>query len=154
MEGLSTFSQKWSHPDYPPTQVRESDLSAAELAVGSSLPASYRAAILEVGLPQPTAALLNSIVENELDLPDIGDFFAPDEIVESTNSWRSMGLPNTMTAFASDGMGNLFAFARDDGDDGPVYFFDHDAGETVLLADSFAKWIAAYCEVPWKALED
>ena len=154
MNGLATFAEKWCHPDYPPMQVRANDLSAAELALGSRLPASYRAAILEVGLPRPTAALLDSIVDNELDLRDIGDFLAPSEIVDATNSWRSMGLPNTMTAFASHCMGNLFVFARDGGDEGPVYFFDHDDGETVLLADSFAEWIATYCEVPSKALKN
>ena len=154
MNDLAAFAEKWSHPDYPPVHVGADALSAAEVALSSRLPAAYRAAVLELGLPRPTAALLDSIVENELDLPDIGDFFAPDEMVSSTNAWRSMGLPSTMTAFASDCMGNLFAFEREGGEAGPVHFFDHDAGETTLLADSFAAWIGAYCQVPWKALED
>jgi SMI1-KNR4 cell-wall len=154
MNDLAAFSNKWSHPDYPPIQVGAEALGVAEVALGSRLPASYRAAVLDVGLPRPTGALLGSIVDNELDLPDIGDFFAPDEMVSSTTAWRSMGLPPTMTAFASDCMGNLFAFEQEGGDAGPVYFFDHDSGQTELLADSFAEWIGAYCQIPWKALED
>jgi hypothetical protein len=153
MTRFATFAEKWSHPDHPPLRVEPGALDAAAAALGWNIPAAYRESIISVGLPRPTLALLHSIVENKLSMPDIGEFLAPSEIISCTNLYRAGGLPEHLIAFASDSVGNLFLFERDGGDEGAVYFFDHDLVETDVLAESFDEWIGRYCGMQYRDLK-
>lgn len=76
-------------------------------------------------------------------------------MISSTEAWREMGLPDDMIAFASDCMGNLFAF---DGvplnSNSGVWFFDHETGETALVAPSFKDWIQQYLDLRFIPLDD
>lgn len=155
MHALADFASKWSHPDDAPKPILPADLERAETQLGGRLPDEYRAALLNVGLPQPTGALLHSICEAEADFADVSDFFTADQMIESTRDWREMGLPNDKTAFASDCMGNLFAFDGSGKTQGSeVWFFDHDIGQTSLAAPSFAHWIQQFLELKFVPLED
>lgn len=113
------------------------------------LPADYRSAVLQLGLPRPTIALLDAIVDQELDLRDVSDFLSPAEVVSVTEDWRALGLPEELVAFATDCMGNLFCFptAADTGGPVPVLFFDHDARTVEVIAPSFIIWIDELCGV-------
>lgn len=155
MKALADFALKWSHPDYPPEPVLVADLERAEMQLGGRLPCDYRDAVRDVGLPQPTIALLHSVCEESADFADVSEFFTADEIVASTEAWREMGLPKDMIAFASDCMGNLFAFGSTAPSQGSeVWFFDHDAGETSLAASSFKCWIQQYLDLRFVAPSD
>ncbi|MDP2260821.1 MAG: SMI1/KNR4 family protein [Caulobacter sp.] len=147
---LRGFARLWGSKNYPPDSVRPDDLAHAEDAVGRRLPDSYRAAVLEVGLPRLTIALLHSIVEQDIDLADISGFLSPTEIVESTVDWRELGLPDHLIAFATDCTGNLFAFDLD----GSIWIFDHDYGTIDRLADSFEDWLGDYCLIPYISPDD
>ncbi|TIR31963.1 SMI1/KNR4 family protein [Mesorhizobium sp.] len=153
---LSRFVEKWTIPTYPPESVSEEDLGAAEQQLGVHFPEDYRQAVLDVGLPRPTIALLDAIVERELDLHDLHDFYSPKEIVEETLSWREIGMPDRLVAIASDGSGNKFCFNADQlgGDSAgmrAIWFFDHDFGTVDEVAPSFHAWIDALCVVePWR----
>ncbi len=66
-----------------------------------------------------------------------------------------MGLPRDKIAFASDCMGNLFAFdSAAPGQSSEVWFFAHETGETVLVAPSFTSWIQQYLDLKFVALDD
>ena len=155
MRALADFTSKWSHPEYTPEPILISDLERAESQLGGRLPDDYRDAILSIGLPRPTAALLHSICEEEADFDDVDDFLTAEDMISSTLTWREMGLPKDKIAFASDCMGNLFAFdsaalCKSSG----VWFFDHDTGETTLVAPSFAMWIQQYLDLKFIPLDD
>lgn len=155
MHALADFAKKWSHPDYPPEPILAADLQTAEDQLGGRLPDEYRDAVLNIGLPRPTGALLHSVCEEEADFADVADFLGADEMISSTQAWRQMGLPNDKIAFASDSMGNLFAFESTAlGQSSEVWFFDHDTGETALVAPSFGNWIKQYLDLRFVPLDD
>lgn len=146
---LSRFTTLWTHPDSAPAPVCEVELERAEGRLDTRLPTDYRAAVLEVGLPRPTIALLDAIVDRELDVRDVSEFLSPVEIVSVTEDWRNLGLPGELVAFATDCMGNLFCFPRTVGAGTlvPVVFFDHDDRTVDVIAPSFTRWVEELCRV-------
>lgn len=155
MHPLADFASKWSHPEFPPKPVLAADLARAEERLGRRLPVDYRDAIIGIGLPRPTGALLRSVCEEQVDFTDVADFLSADEMISSTQAWREMGLPEDMMAFATDCMGNLFAFdcAPPNCSSG-VWFFDHETGKTALVAPSFKDWIQQYLDLRFIPLDD
>jgi len=155
MRALADFASKWSHPEYPPETVLVADLARAEEQLGGRLPADYREAVLGIGLPRPTRALLHSVCEEEAGFADVADFLSADEMISSTQAWREMGLPEDKIAFASDCMGNLFAFDSVAlNQSSQVWFFDHDTGEIAVVAPSFKDWIQQYLDLRFVPLDD
>ena len=155
MRALADFASKWSHPKDVPEPILLADLERAEAQLGGRLPDEYRDALLNIGLPRPTGALLHSICEEEVDFADVSEFLAADEMIASTEAWREMGLPSDKIAFASDCMGNLFAFdGNAPSQNSTVWFFDHDTGETALAAPSFAIWIQQFLDLKFVPLDD
>ena len=150
MRGMSLehFIERWTLPDYPPTLVEEHALVKAEISLNAQFPAEYRSAVLRCGLPHPTAALLESIVENELSIADLNDFFDPIEMIEVNHDWRAMGLPAELVAFANDCMGNLFCFSAAATYVSPIFYFSHDEGSVDEVAASFTMWIKELADVP------
>lgn len=146
---LSRFISIWTHADYAPEGVTEDELERVAARLQTRLPADYRTAVLQFGLPRPTIKLLDAIVDRQLDLRDVSDFLGPGEIVTVTEDWRDLGLPEELVAFATDCMGNLFCFptAFDDGGDVPVFFFGHDERSVDIVAPSFTRWIEQFCGV-------
>jgi cell wall assembly regulator SMI1 len=156
---LARFTEIWTSGDYPPEPVAEADLRGVEQRLDVRLPEDYRQAVLRVGLPRPTIALVDAIVERELDLHSLGDFYSPAEIIEETIAWREIGMPEGLVAFASDGSGNKFCFDADRLNKGSaeaaaIWFYDHDFGTSDRIAASFADWIEEFCRVePWPATD-
>jgi len=155
MHAFADFASKWSHPAYAPEPVLAADLMRAEEQLAGRLPADYRDAIVSIGLPRPTGALLHSVCEEQADFADVADFLSADEMISSTQAWREMGLREDMIAFASDCMGNLFAFVgAPPNPSSAVWFFDHETGETTLVAPSFRDWIQRYLDLRFIPLDD
>jgi cell wall assembly regulator SMI1 len=146
---LERFIALWMHPEYPPRPISEDGLRSVEAHFGFTFPSDYRRDVLRWGLVSPTSALLDAIVDRELDLPDLSRLKDPTEMVASTEAWREMGLPHGLVAFASDCAGNLFCFdaTRSASSEAPVIYFDHDFGTTRAVAPSFSAWIEAYCAI-------
>ena len=146
---LSRFISLWTHPDYAPDAVTEGELDRVEGRLRTRLPADYRSAVLQFGLPRPTIKLLDAIVDRKLGLRDVSDFLGPAEMVTVTEDWRDLGLPEELVAFATDCMGNLFCFptAASAVGEVPVLFFDHDEGSVDVVAPSFSRWIDVFCGV-------
>ena len=149
---LQLFIAKWTHPDYPPDTVSVEQLQQVEREFGFHYPADYRNAVLRFGLPRPTLALLNAIVERDISLHCVSDFFSPGEAIEQTVGWREIGLSDGLVAFASDESGNLFCFdtaelSSEDMDRSAVWFYDHDFNEAEVVSYSFTAWIEAYSKI-------
>lgn len=146
---MSRFISLWTHAEFPPDKVTLVDLEGVEVSLSARLPQDYKLAVVEFGLPRPTIALLDAICDRELDLNDVSDFFGPDEIVERTNEWRDLGLPEELVAFASDCMGNLFCFpAEPESDEAwPVFHWNHDYSEADIVASAFSDWIEDFCRL-------
>ena len=144
MTPLAAFAAKWSHPQYPPGRVDADALKAAQATFGAHFPADYVAQILETGLPRPTSTLLHSVVEQDIGINPVSDFFSADQIIETTQGWRRIGLPQSTIAFASDASGNLFCF---DTEDPGIWFFDHDFDTLEVVASTFSEWIEAQCAI-------
>lgn len=156
---LATFNTKWCSSSYPPKSVSEMQIQSAEQLLGARFPDDYRDMILNTGLPRPTIALLDAIVEHALNLPDLSNFHSTDEIVEQTLGWHGAGMPEHLIAFASDGGGNQLCFDRErlansTQDRNAVWFFDHDFDTTEMISRSFTELIAMYCAIePWPGTE-
>lgn len=63
---LERFVEKWTHPEYPPEPVSEEDLRAAEQRLGRIPAGGLSTRGATDGLPRPTIAPLNAIVEHEV----------------------------------------------------------------------------------------
>ena len=145
MVALRGFNSRWAIEDYPPVPVTLAELEAAEAELVYRYPDTYRSAVLQVGLPRPTADLWDAI--GEADLPHLGDFLSPKEAVEAAEGWGAAGFPNDLVPFASDSSGNLLAFRKTAAGDA-VWLWDHDFDTTEQIASSFEGLIAAYCRLP------
>ena len=149
---LLHFVEKWMHPDSPPVLVLEEDLLTAENQLGIRFPEEYRRAVLNVGLLWPTIDLLSAIVERELDLHCLNDMYSPRDIVQQTLSWREIGMPDSLVAFASDESGNKFCFSTEKSEYGgdssrKIWLFDHDFDSVEYIAPGFDVWIDAFCSI-------
>lgn len=156
---LARFAEKWAWADDPPDRVSEQDLHSVEQQLLVRLPEDYRQAVLEFGLPRTTIALLDAIVERELDLHSLGELYSPTEIIEETLAWREIGMPGHLIAFASDCCGNMFCFDANQLRNGSannkaIWFFDHDFETVEEIAPSFEAWVNNFCDVePWPQTE-
>jgi len=151
MNELEKFAFKWCHPEHPPVLVKVSELDLAETQLGIKFPQDYREQILSVGLPFATLALSTSMLEEDIELPELSDMNQPTDIVLETNDWREIGMPEFLITIANDGFGNKFCFDERDLKNGKtthaaVYFWDHDFDETLKISNSFSIWIALYLD--------
>ncbi len=151
---MERFIELWASSDSPPETVSEKDVASAEEQLGTSFTAPYRSAIINHGLPNPTIAMLDKIVDLESDISDVSNFLTPSDIVETTFDWHELGLPTELVAFATDCSGNLFCFSESinvlESDESPILFFDHDFGTTETISASFPEWLDAYCKLAAK----
>lgn len=129
--------------------MTEGELERVESRLATRLPADYRSAVLQFGLPSPTIELLDAVTDRQIALSCVSDFLDPAEMVAATEDWRALGLPEELVAFATDCMGNLFCFpaAAEAAGEASVFFFDHDERSVEEVAPSFTRWINDFCEV-------
>jgi hypothetical protein len=146
---LTRFIELWTHPDYPPSSIDEEQLREVEARFAFALPRDYREAVLAHGLPRPTIALLDTIVDAELDVADVADFLEPKDMIRSSKDWHEIGLPRHLIAFATDCSGNLFCFSAENDAAGignaSIHYFVHDFGTVKKVAPNFRAWIDEFC---------
>jgi hypothetical protein len=148
------FVSKWSvlstsKPGRRPETV--DSLNQIEKALAVTLPERYVEFMLSVGEVW-TPEILDSVVDLELEMPDIQSMLSFQEAEDLTRGWREIGLPENLIVIATDCMGNMFCF---DGksclpprcQDLPVYFYDHDFDTTRKVADSFEALLAGYLDL-------
>ncbi len=144
-DGITEFIERWCRLGERSEPVDAEGLAEVELELGFTLPKAYRSSVLSHGLPSPDISLLEFIDDNELDVPDIGGFHSPAEIVSSTRNWCELGMPSHLVAFASDSGGNQFAFSREK--PAEVWYYDHDFDEAKKVSDDFSAWVCRYVEL-------
>ena len=138
------------------TQVAPSPLSTdaierVESRFGIVLPESYRAFVLTHGAFL-CSGMLEVIVDQNAELWDIHSFSSAEEIIDATSAYIDAGMRDGLVSFASDSMGNMFCFQKDEllkpSDDCSVWFFDHDFCEDRKIFDSFDSCLQAYLSLP------
>jgi hypothetical protein len=140
----AVFIEKWTDAESPRRAVPQEELARVESAFGRSLPTSFKSAFVTYGIALPDIDLLDAIADQELDIPDVQQFFAPDDMIELTEEWREFGLPPDCVAIGADCMGSLFCF-RAGGD--AVWYWDHDTDAIKQIAADFDTWIDLYCAI-------
>ena len=142
------FVDKWSIPGHPPEPQTAEMISTLEAEFGVFLPETYCKFMRGVGklwVPH----ILSSVVEFEVPLPSLQDFWSSTEAIENTRNWRAAGLPLYLVAFANDASGNLFCIDQKlcspiRLQDAPVMFWDHDFDETSEVAPSLVAFLEQY----------
>jgi SMI1-KNR4 cell-wall len=153
LETLRKFVNAWVHPEYHPTPVSKEALDRVEARFETYLPLAYRECMSQIGPPSPGMSLLSTIVERRLDIPEVGEFFDAEGMIENTEGWREIGLPENMVAFASTGGGDFYCFevvpeTSQVPEDATVWYFDHEEREIESLELPFTQWLALYANIP------
>jgi hypothetical protein len=123
------------------TPATDDDLDAIEKSLNVILPLAYRSFMRTHGAVY-APDVLGAVVDQNLDHPDLQEIWSARAVVSDTKVMWSGGMPEELTAFANDCMGNIFSFKRlpefdARPDDAPVWFFDHDYGTVHELSESF-----------------
>jgi len=148
---FKTFIEKWAIGDQR-QPLTTAEVTTLEKGLGASLPLSYRQFLMTVGPVSMSLALLDSIVDQQLDIAGVQDFYDPAQVLWETRAWQPLGLPEDLFAIASDGAGNKFCLpipetAKGAADDASVWFFDHEEPEAYDTEVPFTEWIAMFANI-------
>lgn len=128
-----------------PFSAEDADRIGAALQV--VLPVSYLTFIKKYGAIR-CDGMLDLIVDQEPGLWDIASFLPPSEMAETTLGYVDAGMREGLICFASDCMGNMFCFQKEEiqkpVDDATVWLFDHDFCKDRHIAPSFDAWLDSY----------
>lgn len=149
MSIFNLFSNKYNKSDdaKPSTQ---SNIDSLEREFQINLPNDYKNFLLNYGNIW-TPDIVDLIVDEDLDLNDVQQFWDIKSIInDKKNEWTSQ-VSLDIIPFASDCMGNIFAFSSKDlqqkKEIADVYFFDHDFDTVEKIADSFINWIDRFNKI-------
>ena len=82
---------------------------------------------------------------------DVLEFFSANDMLKTTEAYRSAGMDDALVVVASDCMGNVFGFRIIAGterpDDAPVHVFDHGQGRISAVAPSFDGWLKSFVDL-------
>jgi hypothetical protein len=146
MEIFNKFKTRFDKND-DLEKASESDIDKLEKELNIILPNDFKLFLAEYGnIYSPD--ILDQIVDNEITLSDVQEFWTTERIVsDKQNEWTSQ-VSTDLIPFASDSMGNIFAFLTSDvkekKESSAVYFFDHDLDTVEKLTDTFSEWIDNY----------
>ena len=149
MTALKQFAERFNKSDdaKASTQI---DIDRLEHEFQISLPNDYKTFLSNFGNIW-TPDILDLVVDNDLDINDVQQFWTIDKIIyDKHNEWTS-NLSLDIIPFASDCMGNIFAFLRQDikspTETANVYFFDHDFDTIEKISNSFTDWIEEFNKI-------
>ncbi len=146
MEIFNKFSIRFDKND-DLKKASESDIEKLQKELKIIVPNDFKLFLIDYGnIYAPY--ILDIIIDNELELNEVQEFWTPERIIyDKNNEWTSQ-ISTDLIPFASDSMGNIFAFLTSDlkekKESTAVYFLDHDFDTVEKLADSFTEWIDNY----------
>ena len=148
-EIIKQFVHKWNRNETLKKSSKD-EVKQVEKKLGIHLPDIYRHLVEQYG-DLYTPDLLDAIVDNDLNFPDVQNFAPPAQALSDTDAYVQAGMPAGYFGFASDCMGNFFCFKLEDckqtREDCSIWFFDHDFVEIWELSNSFINWIKSYNEI-------
>lgn len=122
----------------------QTEIELLEKEFSIHLPADYKNFITTYGNIW-TPDILDIVVDNQLDMNDVQEFWEIEKIVEDKKSEWTSQLQTDIIPFASDCMGNIFGFLTADlkvlRETADIYFFDHDFDTVDKISDSFTDWM-------------
>ncbi len=122
----------------------ESNIMEFENKFNIKLPADFRNFLLKYGSVW-TPDVLDIIVEKELDFAEVQNFWDIESMTKDKKEEWTSQLDVDLIPFASDCMGNIYAFKADEigekKDKALVYFFDHDFDTVEAINESFTDLI-------------
>ncbi|SHJ62600.1 SMI1 / KNR4 family (SUKH-1) [Maribacter aquivivus] len=131
-------------------KVSSSDVAKLESEFNIYLPNDFKIFLVDYGTPW-TPDILNIIVDNEIDLNDVQNFWSIENIIlDKKSEWTSKILTGIIP-FGSDCMGSIYGFLtldlKEKKESVPVYFFDHDFDTVTKVAESFSEWIDQFIRI-------
>lgn len=143
MTAFKQFAERFNKSDDSKPATLE-EITKLEKEFSVHLPNDYKIFLLNFGNIW-TPNILDLVVEQELEIYDVQNFWGIDEIIyDKQNEWTS-NLAADVIPFASDCMGNIFAFLVDDlkspKETTGIYFFDHDFDTIEKISNSFGDWV-------------
>ena len=133
--------------------ISPDDLAKTEKTLQTVFPLRFYEFATRIGAIQtPTILDLVTGGDSEEAPPDasfdVFSFFGAEEIIEATESYYEAGMDPSFVAIASDTMGNVFGFSRQNDDerllDVPLLVFDHDFCEIEVESESFDSWLNSF----------
>jgi hypothetical protein len=151
-QAFRRFVELWVHPDYPPQRAVEDDLDSVEARFETYFPTTYRSFMLNHGALSTGDSLSRAMLARRSDIPVLQEIFAPREVIEATETWRSAGLDRNFVAFASEGGGDMYCFEvvpenAQRPADAVVWYFDHEERTVECLDVAFSNWLELYTKV-------
>ena len=122
----------------------QSDIDKLEKELNIQLPNDYKRFLLSIGNIW-TPGILDLVVDKELDLADVQQFWTPDEIIDDKKNFWTKQVSTDIIPFATDCMGNIFSFLASDlkqkTETADIYFLYHDFDTVEKISNSFTVWI-------------
>lgn len=147
---FSTFSFRFNKNDKSKTASQEEILKLESL-LKIRIPDDYKIFLANYG-DLWTPSVLDILVDNDIDMPDIQQFWSVDEIIDDKLAGYTKQIAEDMVAFASDCMGNFYSFLSKDIKrqqlGAPIYYFDLEFDKMHLFANSFIDLIESYNKLP------
>ena len=143
MTAFKQFADRYNKRDdaRPSTQA---DIEELEKELGIQLPGDYKIFLLTIGSIW-TPDILNLVVDRELEMYDVSQFWYTKEIIDDKKNWWTAKVSTDIIPFASDSGGNIFAFLtgdlKEEKETAAIYFYDHDFETVEKIAESFKDWL-------------
>ena len=122
----------------------QSDIEKLEKEFEIHLPNDYKIFLITIGSIW-TPDILHLIVDKELEMDEVSQFWNTKEIIDDKKNWWTSKVSTDIIPFASDSGGNIFAFLTNDlkqqKETAAIYFYDHDFDTVDKIAESFKDWI-------------
>lgn len=141
---VEIFLSHWG-ADITPSSESKKELSTLESTIQSPLPTAFKQ-LTHASHKLFCPAISSQISCRDLEMYDVQDFIALDEILRETHAHEQAGMPEGHLAFAYDCMGNVICFKKDELKKGveSVHIFDHTYNEMREVSENFEAWLKTF----------
>jgi len=149
ISAFKQFSDRYNKSEIS-KPANQTEIYKLELEFDIYLPYDFKLFATTVGNIW-TPHILNIIVDNEIEMEDVQQFWKINEIINYKNKgWLKPALMDLLP-FASDCGGNVFAFLTSDleteNKTASVYFWDYDFESLEKISSSFSEWIEKFTKM-------
>jgi len=149
MNTFNEFSKRFNKNDHT-ICASDLDLHKLEQAFKIYLPDDFKIFANHFGNLW-TPDVLDIIVDKKIEMFDVQQFWEINDIFKYKEEGLTPNTPFDIIPFASDCMGNIFAFLsdriKDKKETSEIYFLDHDFMTLKKLSNSFTEWIDCFNKI-------